>query len=325
STGERPVLLQHSREGVELNIRGRGGDFSAAGAGEGDTQCPPPDDGSPPTSSPSFLSSSASLRKMAEKPAGPAPNGKPVLQKPPGYRDPAAPAPAGPPRPPHRKQPLPPSFRPGAANPKHYRRRRRRACCRRLCCWLCLILLIVFFVLALVGALSYLWFQPKLPSFHLQSIQTPLFNVTSKLDGSFVDARTVVRLQVSNPNSKIRFSFAPSEARVAVPGDDDDAGDVPLGTATAPGLDLGRKNSTVLRFEARAKGVMVDDGLGARLAVRLRSKTLRLAVEVRTRVALAVGGKRTGKVPVRVVCGGLPLKQLDGGASPKCTINVLKW
>uniref|UniRef100_A0A1D1Y2F7 Late embryogenesis abundant protein LEA-2 subgroup domain-containing protein n=2 Tax=Anthurium amnicola TaxID=1678845 RepID=A0A1D1Y2F7_9ARAE len=251
---------------------------------------------------------------------------KPVLQKPPGYRDPAAPRPAPPRPPPPRKQPLPPSFRPGSNNPKHYRRRPPRASCRRLCCWIFVALLVLLFALAVAGALSYLWFQPKLPSFHLVSVQNPQFAVTAKPDGSFLDARTVVRLQVANPNGKIGFFYAPMEARVAVPGDDDDGGeDVSLGSGYYPAFEQGKRNSTTVRFEARVKGVAVDDGLGRRLGSGFRSKSLRVLVEVRTKVGVVAGGKRSGKLAVRVLCGELSSRQVEGGASAKCTINLLKW
>ncbi|CAA6661034.1 unnamed protein product [Spirodela intermedia] len=244
----------------------------------------------------------------------PPPRAKPVLQKPPGYRDPAAPAPA-PPRPPVRKQPLPPSFR--GINAKHGRHRSRRPCFCWFCCWLFILLVVLFFAIAIAGA----------PSFHFESIQNPKFNVTAKPDGSFLDATTVVRIQIANPNRKISVTFSPTEASVTVPGDGD-SGDSSLGSGTFPAFDLGKKNSTVIRLEARVQGAAVDEVQGKRLSSQFRSKSLRVMVELQTRLRILHGGKKSGTVPVKVLCGGdggLTLKQLEGGASPKCTINLFKW
>lgn len=251
---------------------------------------------------------------MAEAPAA-----KPVLQKPPGYRDPAAP-PVVAPKPPLRRPQLPPTFRqPGKAP----RRRRRRFSCCSLCCWLLTAALALAFLLAVIGGIAYLWFQPRLPYFRLQSVQASRFRVTARSDGTFLDAATTVRILASNPNGKIGLVYGGGEGRVTVADDD---GDVELGTAAIAGFKQGKKNATVVRFSASAKGVMVDDAVGSRLKARFRSKEIRLGVEVRTKLGISVGGKSTWKVPIRVLCEVVSLKQVDGGRTlPKCRINLLRW
>lgn len=254
----------------------------------------------------------------------PPPRAKPVLQKPPGYRDPAARA-AAPPRPPVRMQPLPPSFR--GINPKRGRRRSRRPWFCWFCCWLFILLVVLFFAIAIAGGLSYLWFQPKLLSFRLESIKIPSFNVTAKRDGSFLNTTTCVQIRIANPNRKISISFSPMEASVTAPRDGD-SGDASLGSQTVPAFVLVKKNSTQIPIEARVEGAAVDEVQGKWLSSQFHSKNLRVMVELRTRLGILHGGKRSGAVPVEILCGGaggLTLKQLEGGASAKCTINLFVW
>nr|XP_010915712.2 NDR1/HIN1-like protein 6 [Elaeis guineensis] len=251
---------------------------------------------------------------MAEGPAV-----KPVLQKPPGYRDPAAPRPVAPKPPPRRPQ-LPPTFRqPGKAP----RRRRRHFSCCRLCCWLLALALALAFLLTVAGGVAYLWFQPRLPSFRLQSVQASRFRVATRSDGTFLDATTAVRILASNPNGKIGLAYGDGEGRVTLVDDD---GDVDVGTAAIAGFVQRKKNATVVRFLASAKGVMVDDAVGSRLKARFRNKEIRFAVEVRTKLGFRVAGKTTGKVPIRVLCGAVSLRQVEGGRLlPRCRINLLRW
>ncbi|XP_008793209.1 uncharacterized protein LOC103709454 isoform X2 [Phoenix dactylifera] len=242
---------------------------------------------------------------------------KPVLQKPPGYRDPAAP-PVSASKPPPRRSQLPPTFRhPGKAP-----RRRRFSCCC-LCCWLLAAVLALAFLLAVAGGIAYLWFQPRLPSYRVQSVQASRFLVAARSDGTFVDATTAVRILASNPNGKIGLAYGNGVGRVTVADND---GDVEVGTAAIAGFEQGKKNATVVRFSASAKGVMVDDAVASRLEARFRSKEIRFAVEVRTRLGFRVVGKTTGKLPIRVLCKPVSLKQVERGQTPpECRINLFRW
>ncbi|WOL02142.1 hypothetical protein Cni_G10861 [Canna indica] len=246
---------------------------------------------------------------------------KPVLQKPPGYRDPAVPLPAGT-RPPPRRQPLPPSFRqPGKPLPR--RHRSRRSCCCRFCCWVSAAALLAAAILAVAAGLAYLWFQPRLPAFRLESFNATHVRVASKSDGTFLDAATAVGILVANPNRRIVLEYGDIEARVTVADSD---GDVDVGTAAIPGFEQGKRNRTVVRFATAAKGVAVDEVTGTRIRAGFKSKEVRLAVDVKTRLGLRVGGKNTWKMPIRVGCGPVSLKQgVSGETLPQCRFYLLRW
>lgn len=236
---------------------------------------------------------------------------KPVLQKPPGYRNPNAPFPSVP-RPGVRKPVLPPSF---------YHRRKRRSFCRICCCLLCTLIFILTLLLLISSGLFYLWFEPVIPVFHLQSLQIPHFNVSVKSDGTYLDSKTTFNLEVRNPNSKITLYYGGTDVQVTV----GERTETDLGSSSVPGFTQETKNTTVLKFTAVDKSLLVEDGVGAKLRAQFRSRDLVVFMEVRTSVGLGVESWKIGTMGVHVLCGGVSLKKLDGGAMPKCTINLLKW
>ncbi|KAG6667019.1 hypothetical protein I3843_01G067300 [Carya illinoinensis] len=244
---------------------------------------------------------------MAEQPL------KPVLQKPPGYRDPSRPIQPGT-RPPPRKPALPPSFKP---------MKRRRSCCRACCCFLCVFFLVLVVVVAVAFGLFYLWFQPRLPVFHLQSFQIPRFTVTAKADGTYLDAQTVTRVEVKNPNGKLSLFYKQSTVKVTFSVGHEE--DTEVGSKDVPEFTQGMANTTSIKVETGVKNQLVDDGEGRQLKARFHSQELVVNVEVRSGVGFFVDGLRIGPLGVKVLCGGVSLKKLETGDMPKCTVTTLKW
>ncbi|XP_018827869.1 NDR1/HIN1-like protein 6 [Juglans regia] len=244
---------------------------------------------------------------MAEQPQ------KPVLQKPPGYRDPSRPIQPGP-RPPPRKPAFPPSFTP---------KKRRRSCCRACCCFLFVFVLVLLLVVAVAFGLFYLWFQPRLPVFHLQSFRIPRFTVTTKADGTYLDAHTVTRVEVKNPNGKLSLFYKQSTVAVTFSAGHDE--DTEVGSEDVPEFTQGMTNITSMKVETGVKNQLVDDGEGRKLKARFQNKELVVNVEVRSGVGFYVDGLRIGPLAVKVLCGGVSLKVLETGDMPKCTVTILKW
>ncbi|KHG13065.1 D-alanine--poly (phosphoribitol) ligase subunit 1 [Gossypium arboreum] len=238
---------------------------------------------------------------------------KPVLQKPPGYKDPSSPAGQRRFRPPPRKPVLPPSF-----HPKKRKTSYGRACC---CCF-CIFFLIFLLLILICGAVFYLWFDPKLPGFHIQSFRISRFNVTKRPDGTYLDARTTTRLEVKNPNRKMIYYYGDTEVEVSL---GEGGYETELGTTTVPAFTMLEKNTRSLRVETKASNKLVVDEVGNKLRARYRSKSLPVNVEARTKVGVGVAGLKIGMVGVTVKCDGMSKKQLDGGDMPKCVINMLKW
>ncbi|XP_050236039.1 uncharacterized protein LOC126686063 [Mercurialis annua] len=238
---------------------------------------------------------------------------KPVLQKPPGFRDTNASGGKPIPRPPAvRKAPLPASFQP---------RRRQKSLTRICCCIFFLIFLLLVILVILAAGFFYIWFDPRLPAFHLQSFKISSLNVTSKLDGTYLNAATVARVEVRNPNSKLKYLYGETNVDITLGGDES----TPLGSKILPGFVQNKLNTTSLKIETSMKNELIQDEVGSRLKSGFRSKELVVNVRVKTKVGVDVEGLESGMLGVDVFCGGITLKDIDGGDMPKCGIRTLKW
>ncbi|CAH8383759.1 unnamed protein product [Eruca vesicaria subsp. sativa] len=244
---------------------------------------------------------------------------KPVLQKPPGYRNSnmATPSPPPPsrPQPPMRKPSGMPSssFRP---NPK-----RSKNCCRTCCCCLCISLLLLLFLLLISTAVFYLWFDPHLPTFSLASFRLDGFKLSDDPDGASLSATVVARVEMRNPNTKLVFYYGDTAVETSVGNGNDETG---MGETTVEGFRQGPRNSTSVRVVTSVKNQLLDVGLAKRLSGKFRSKDLVINVVAKTRVGVGVGGVKVGMLAVNLRCGGVSLNKLDTD-SPKCIINTLKW
>ncbi|PIA49118.1 hypothetical protein AQUCO_01300165v1 [Aquilegia coerulea] len=244
--------------------------------------------------------------------------GKPALQKPPGYRagvnnnnksPKAAPSP-----PPIRKPVFPSTF-----NPKP---RRRRSCCRCFCCCFCTFLFFFILLIVLFSAMFYFWFNPKLPSYNIKSLQFDRFNVSVKPGGTYLNAQTTIRFEAKNPNEKMTFHYGVTHVRLNM------GEDVELESANIKGFTQGKKNMTVLKFETKVDNMLISDADGVTLMNGFKSKKIDVSVLVRTSFGITLDDwkLKLGMMPVRVMCENMNLKNLQegAGAKPKCTVNLLK-
>lgn len=237
---------------------------------------------------------------------------KPVLQKPPGYRDPTNPGKPVP-RPLPRKSVLPPSFRP---------RKRTKSVCGLCWCFAYFTLAAICFLIAILGGIFFLWFDPKLPVFHIQSFKISTFDVTTKMDGTYLNAATVARLEVRNPNSRLTYRYGVLEVGITLGKDEE----TELGSTSLPGFTQAKKNTTSLKIESRVKNELVEDGVGSRIKSQFKKRRMVVNLQVKTTVGLGVmKGIEIGMLGVDVLCDGITLKEIDGGNMPKCTIRTLKW
>ncbi|XP_010556583.1 PREDICTED: uncharacterized protein LOC104825868 [Tarenaya hassleriana] len=257
----------------------------------------------------------------AEEETAPEKPMRPMLQKPPGYRDPHAP-------PPEtgkgtkllqRKQLL----LPASLYPEE-KKRRRRSRCRVFWCCFCISVAVVVFLLLLTAALFFLWYSPKLPVVRLASfrLQTLNFSGGKPDDGwSLMTAETTARLNFRNPNGKLRYYYGDADVALTV-GDGDF--ETAVGSTRVKGFVEKPGNRTVVIVSSRLRNQQVDDPTAKRLREELKSKTLVVKVTARTRVGLGVGRRRIGTVGVSLKCGGVRLQTLDSNMA-KCSIKMLKW
>ncbi|XP_052171184.1 NDR1/HIN1-like protein 13 [Diospyros lotus] len=230
---------------------------------------------------------------------------KPALKRPPGYRPPGSqgytPAP--------RKPALPPSLRPR-------KRGRSRCCC--CCCLTVLLLTVLILLIALLACLFFLWYDPRPPVFHLQKLKFSRFDVSTGPDGPALNSQAVVMVQVRNPNAYLNIIYDKTEVSLKTEIAD-------LGAGSLPAFTQKRKNTTALKFTVVEKNELIGNSVSKKLKDGVRRKSLVMETEVRTGIGMAANGWSSMTVPVKALCGGLSLKQVEGGAVPKCSIYIFKW
>lgn len=231
------------------------------------------------------------------------------LKKPPGFADPVKPPPPMGPR----KPAVPPTF--------YQTKKKRRSCCRICCCFICFLILIIIIFLGVAIAIFYLWFQPKMPVFRLRPVEMDRFNITIKPDKTtLLDSQTVIRVEVKNPNGKLRIYYGETGVTLTVDQE------TQLGTATIPAFRQPTNNVTVLKFTAEVDNQVIDETTASALKKRMESQQVEVDAEVKTKVGLGIGSWKIGMLPVTVNCGGVTLKQLnDGNSNPKCSFHTLRW
>ncbi|KAJ4781941.1 hypothetical protein LUZ62_020936 [Rhynchospora pubera] len=254
---------------------------------------------------------------MATKP--PPMAAKPVLQKPPGYRDPGAP-PLKPPQQLRRPTHLPPSFR-------HAGKSRRQPNYRRsICCCILFFLLCTILLLSIGAALGYLYYQPRFPSFHLQSLNSTMLRVGSS--GS-LDVAISAKILAWNPNTKIGIVFGDGVGHVTA---EDQDGDVELGDGQIMGFYVREKSAGTMMLQAGESGVLLDDAVAQRMRNGYKGSGVKVKVEVAVGMGVRVKGKNMWKVPLKVSCSPMRLKVVGkkgGGASVggmvKCQVYLFRW
>ncbi|KAI5423865.1 NDR1/HIN1-like protein 13 [Lathyrus oleraceus] len=236
------------------------------------------------------------------------PERKPIiLQKPPGYRDPATPQK----HPLPRKPPLPPSFRPKPKK-RHY--------CRICCCTFCILLIFFILIFILFIALFYILYQPSLPEIHLGSFRIPDFKITKNADGGQLDADTIMVVDIKNRNTKIAWHF--DQSSVHIWGDN---GDLKLGSTKVAAFDVKVQDISKMKVHTKVRDEVLDGRQKRRLKSVFESKALQPSVEVKTRTGVKVQGWKSMTIGVTVVCSGVTVRQIQNGNSPLCSFTIFQW
>lgn len=248
---------------------------------------------------------------------------KPVLQKPPGYRElhsqPETPLGSSTSSSTLRRRPkhtIPASFYP--TKKKQWSR------CRVFGCCVCITVAILILLLILTVSVFFLYYSPRLPIVRLASFRVSNFNFSGGKPGdglSYLTAEATARLDFRNPNGKIRYYYGDADVAVSV-GDGDF--ETSLGSTKVKGFVEKPGNRTVVIVPIKVKKQQVDDPTVKRLRAEMKSKKLVVMVTAKTKVGLAVGRRKIVTVRVSISCGGVRLQTLDSQMT-KCTIKMLKW
>lgn len=234
----------------------------------------------------------------------------PPLKKPPGYSDPNIQIP----RPPQPPSNLPPTFYP------YTKKKKSNGCCFCYFCF-CISLALLLLLLLCLGAFFYVWYSPNLPGFALKSFHLDNFNLTESKgqDADKLNTRMTLKVEFVNANRNIKFSYD----KVSMAAINDETGLI-LAEEIVPGFTQGVNNVTTIKFVLQGSQILVNPKVSKKLADDFRKKSLKLTLETTTGIGMVMAnnGWNLRPVWVKLSCGAITLKQLNGGKVPNCRIYV---
>ncbi|RWR82748.1 protein YLS9-like protein [Cinnamomum micranthum f. kanehirae] len=212
-------------------------------------------------------------------------------------------------------------------------RRRRRSCC--LCCiWFTIFLLALILLAAIAGGVIWLLYRPHRPSFSVSTLKLTTFNLTTAGSAPRLNSRLDLSIYARNPNKKLVFFYDPISVAVS------SGTGVDVGDGSFPPFVHGTRNTTTMKASVSSGGGReLDAGAASSLSSELKANKNRLQVEIRmdTKVRVKMGGLKTKKVGISVLCRGIEANIPKGNSTGtmssssssdcevKLRIKIWKW
>ncbi|XP_071741933.1 NDR1/HIN1-like protein 13 [Rutidosis leptorrhynchoides] len=197
-------------------------------------------------------------------------------------------------------------------------RRNRRSCCCSFCLCITFTIILLIILAAVTGGVFYVIYRPHRPSFTVTSLQITQFNLSSS---NQLNTKFNFTVTARNPNSKIEFNYDNVFVKFSSNG-------VTVGNGTIPAFVMPKKNATKLKSIVSTTGQHVDDNSQLKSDLK-NKKNLPLTVQLDTKVKVKIGGLKTKKVPIRVVCDGIKVAAPTGKtvttavtSGVKCKVDV---
>ncbi|MCL7041991.1 hypothetical protein MKW94_005668 [Papaver nudicaule] len=215
-----------------------------------------------------------------------------------------------------------PTYRP---LPRRQRRRRNYCCACFL--WTTFILIGILLLAAIAGAVIYSIYQPKKPSFALNSLKISQFNITDSKsdDTAHLNSKLNLTILAKSENKDMIYYFNPVNVSVTP----QNHPDFEIGAGSVPDFVLGTHNSTLLRFGLSDSDILIQDLITASsLKSDLKMKSgWKLKVRLNTKVKVKMGVFNTRKVGLEVICDQIKLisavEKVKGAKN--VTTSVTTW
>ncbi|KAI3979444.1 hypothetical protein MKX01_001636 [Papaver californicum] len=217
-----------------------------------------------------------------------------------------------------------PTYRP---LPRRQRRRRNYCCACFL--WSTFILIGILLLAAIAGAVIYSIYQPKKPSFSLNSLRISQFNITNAKsdDSAHLNSKLNLTILAKSENKDMIYYFNPMNVSVFP----QNHPDVEIGSGSVPDFILGTHNSTLLRFSLSDSDILLQDLATANsLKSDLKKKNgFPIKVRLNTKVKVKMGVFKTRKVGLQITCDQIKVvsevSKVKGGKNTTTSITVWKF
>eukprot|EP01018_Ginkgo_biloba_P022433 Gb_27157 [translate_table: standard] len=184
---------------------------------------------------------------------------------------------------------------PAPQAPRYYSRppKRRNCCCRCLAWTFCLLFTLILIV-AIVGVIFYLVFQPRIPKYSVEDIQITGFNIDPS--DTSVDSQFDVTVRARNPNKKIGIYYLKhSHLKVYYE-------DTKLCSGSLPVFYQGHKNTTILQVNLTGNNVVITSDHYSRLQTQIQEGSIPLVLKGDVPVKIKVGRLKLMKITFRFRC-----------------------
>ncbi|XAR49940.1 hypothetical protein NMG60_11004126 [Bertholletia excelsa] len=199
----------------------------------------------------------------------------------------------------HIYNPARPTYRPRRPPP-----RRGRSCAGACCFWIILVVLLLLLLIAVGGAVFWFLYRPHRPTFSVSSLQVSRVKPASPTGPATKFDLTV---DAHNPNKKLEFLYDPISISLMADG-------VDAGEGSLPAFEHAAENTTRLR--TNIMGSVKSDP---------KSKTnLSLKIQMESKVKVNVGGFKTKKVTIRVICDSITAAAPTGKKAMTATVSGSK-
>ncbi|GAA0169193.1 hypothetical protein Leryth_011836 [Lithospermum erythrorhizon] len=196
--------------------------------------------------------------------------------------------------------------------------KKRKKCCM-ICGW-CLIFIIMATLLVIfIGCILLLCFVPRLPIIRLSSIQFKKLNVSHSAKGQILDSKIEIKVQVSNPNSKLQMKYARTKVSMT------SMRGTRLGVGIITGFVQERNNVTHVKMTLSSKVTLNRKQVRELRKAKKDDKDLDITADISTGIGTGYGSWTTGTLRVDVHCGFINLEEVEDGSTPECKVKVLNW
>ncbi|TYI24342.1 hypothetical protein ES332_A06G227400v1 [Gossypium tomentosum] len=190
-----------------------------------------------------------------------------------------------------------PLYRP---QPKPHRY--RRSCCCSCCIWTTVTTLILLLLAGVSAAILTLIYSPHRPTFRVSSLRVSTLKITSS---SKLITNITLNVNAKNPNKELIYIYDPIAISLTT------KNDVVIAKGSFATINGGNQE--------------LDDSSAGELRVALKNKKgLPLKMKLDTKVKAKIGGLKTPKVGIRVICEGIKVSAPKGKYPSKASISNAK-
>ncbi|XP_021746087.1 NDR1/HIN1-like protein 13 [Chenopodium quinoa] len=193
--------------------------------------------------------------------------------------------------------------------------------CRRCFCCIFAGILILAALLAVTGAVLYLVYKPKAPSYSIESVHVKGVNLSTIATSSTITPVFNVTLKSTNNNGKIGIYYEQgSLIKIYHDG-------LNLCNGKLPAFYQPPKSSTVFSTKLTGAGIVLSESARDKLLTQQKNGKVPLDINVKVPVKIKIGSIKTWTINIEVSCGVTvnALATNSKVVSKKCKVNAKPW